>query len=486
MRSLIGLKERILILVAALASLTILVGLILYWYSYQTGHFFMTVVEEHLTALEAANRLESALVMQKGYLTYFFQDGNSYWLKELEQRNMEFNDWLERTEHLTETPEKLAILEHIETDYHLLMEQRDKVIALYREGRNREGYEIHQKARQDFFKILDLCQEFRLCHKKSINQARDKIIAYKAGATRISLVAMVIAACLSVILAMVLFRQVLRPIRLLAREAGGGFAPNRRVTDEVQALSHGVHTLMEDIDHTKSELETSRAHLVQSAKMASVGKLAASVAHSIRNPLTSVKMRLFSLERSLDLSEGHREDFMVISEEIRHIDNVLRNFLEFSRRPKLQMQSVSVSEVIDMAIDLIHPRLASHDIELSLKRSGPLPEIKLDPGQLKEALVNLMVNSAEALDQGGGIVIEEGQDEDALLGRVVVINIRDNGPGVPESIQDQIFQPFFSTKEEGTGLGLSISARIIEEHGGRISLLSSAEVGTLFTIRLPV
>ena len=157
----------------------------------------------------------------------------------------------------------------------------------------------------------------------------------------------------------------------------------------------------------------------------------------------------------------------MISEEIRNIDNVLRNFLEFSRRPKLEIQRLTPSNVVDMALELIKPRLRSGRINLILNRAETLPDVNLDVAQLKEALVNLMVNASEAIESDGWIKIHELRIEDNIIGPAAAIRIQDSGPGVPEALRDQIFQPFFSTKSEGTGLGLSITTRIIEEHGGQ-------------------
>jgi signal transduction histidine kinase len=220
-------------------------------------------------------------------------------------------------------------------------------------------------------------------------------------------------------------------------------------------------------------------------KWALVGKLAAGVAHSVRNPLTSVKMRLFSMERSLALSPSQKEDLEVISEEIRHIDTIVGNFLEFSRPPKLKMQKVSPSDAVDMAVQLLHHRLESYDVKVEVQRDGRLPEISADPDQLKEVLVNLMVNACEAMVDGGEITISEQQNHSENVGPVAILRVSDNGPGVPESIQAKIFQPFFSTKEEGTGLGLSIAARIVEEHGGWLDLKSREGEGATFIITLP-
>ena len=255
-------------------------------------------------------------------------------------------------------------------------------------------------------------------------------------------------------------------------------SPIKDVTGEII----GASTIARDITESK---RIQRA-LRDSDKLVTVGKLAAGVAHSIRNPLTSVKMRLFSMEGTVGLSESEREDLKVISEEIRHIDGIVRNFLEYSRRPRLRMQKVSPSDVVDMALNLLKQRLDSYGVEVRLIRQSWLPEIYADPDQLKEALVNLLVNSSEAMGYGGLIVIREEEIGDESRNRKVVIRVCDNGPGFPESIQDKLFEPFFTTKEEGTGLGLTIAARIIEEHGGKLELGSREGDGVISTISLPV
>ena len=202
-----------------------------------------------------------------------------------------------------------------------------------------------------------------------------------------------------------------------------------------------------------------------------VGKLAAGTAHSIRNPLTSLKMRLFSLSRSLSLTDIQKEDFDVISEEIRHIDTILQNFLEFARPPKLIMQTVSPSIVVDMAIQLLEHRLKSYDVEVSVQRDRLLQNIEGDPEQLKEVIVNLMINACEAITKSGIITVKEEELKETG-NRYAVIKLIDNGPGIPESKMEKIFEPFFTTKEEGTGLGLSIAQRIIHEHKGRLDVRS--------------
>jgi len=282
-----------------------------------------------------------------------------------------------------------------------------------------------------------------------------------------------------------LVKQVSGPVRRIALEFDREDEFNDS-KDEVKALSRSVRGLISDIGQKQNELEKSREHLLQAEKMALVGKLAAGVAHSIRNPLTSVKMRLFSLGRTLDLPPAQKEDFEVISEEIGHIDTIVQNFIEFSRPPKLKMQKVSPSELVDQVLQLVDHRLESHNVAIEINRERWLPEIQADPEQLKEVLVNIIVNACEAIGYGVSIVIHEEESFLEPLGRVVVIRMTDNGPGIPESVKEKVFQPFFTTKEEGSGLGLSIAARIVEEHGGSLELSPKEDEGSTFVISLPI
>lgn len=258
-------------------------------------------------------------------------------------------------------------------------------------------------------------------------------------------------------------------------------------SDEVRAVGELVAGLLRDVDQTQALLKESREHLIQAEKLALVGKLAAGVAHSVRNPLTSVKMRLFSLERGLDLSPGQREDFEVISEEIRHLDTIVRNFLEFSRPPKPKLQHVSPSDVVDMTLVLLKHRLETYGVDVRLGREQPLPCVDLDPEQLKEVLVNLVLNACDAMGENGRLEIVEHTGFMDPLGRVAIIQLTDSGPGIPPEVAESVFQPFFSTKEEGTGLGLAIAKRIMEEHGGYIHLKpSDKDQGACFILVLPI
>jgi signal transduction histidine kinase len=336
-------------------------------------------------------------------------------------------------------------------------------------------------------------------HSRDADLGVSAMRALARAATTASLFVIPAGAVLGILLGWVLLRQVLGPIRRLALGAAvnvanqaDGQTPAAPVRpegqpDEVRAVGQLVAGLLRDVDETQALLKASREHLVQAEKLALVGKLAAGVAHSVRNPLTSVKMRLFSLERGLDLSPAQREDFEVISEEIRHLDTIVRNFLEFSRPPKPKLQHVSPSDVVDMTLVLLKHRLETYGVEVRLNRDHPLPETALDPEQIKEVLVNLVLNACDAMGENGRIEISESAGFMDPLGRVAILEVADSGPGIAPEVAEKIFQPFFSTKEEGTGLGLAIATRIMEEHGGYIHLKPSERgQGACFVLVLPI
>ena len=357
-----------------------------------------------------------------------------------------------------------------------------------------EGAEILVRAVRQREAAQDAAQELFALHGRDADLGVSAMRSLARAATTASLFVIPAGAVLGLLLGWVLLRQVLGPIRSLA--LGAALGPDEAdskppadldSSDEVRAVGELVHGLLRDVDQTHTLLEESRQHLIQAEKLALVGKLAAGVAHSVRNPLTSVKMRLFSLERSLDLSPPQREDFEVISEEIRHLDTIVRNFLEFSRPPRPKFQHVSPSEVVDMTLVLLRHRLETYGVDVRVVRETPLPEVDVDPEQLKEALVNLLLNACDAMGDNGRIEITEQTGFMDPLGRVAILQLADSGPGIPPEVQDKIFQPFFSTKEEGTGLGLAIAKRILEEHGGYIHVKpSERNQGATFVLVLPI
>ena len=481
----LSLRARIYSVVVLLILITIAGGLVTVWSTFRMESLLEEIIGKDVAAFKAAESLEISLVNQKGFVSYYFLDGNPDWLKRLGEYRQIFEERLKEVRATVRNRTQEQAVQEIESEYRQYIALKDRVIEYYQEGERAAGTALHQRAREHFFKVLDLCEQYKRLHEKRMADLRKQSVGQTKRLRIIASAAALMVMVLALLLVLGLIREILRPMRRLAMEAHRNKGPEHP-KDEFTALRMSVHDLIEDIDHTHHELEKSREHLLQTEKMAMVGKLAAGTAHSIRNPLTSVKMRLFSLGRTLRLSPTQKEDFDVISEEIGHIDTIVQNFLEFSRPPKLKMQKISPSEVVDLTLKLLEHRLQSYDVHVEVDRKRPLPEVPADPEQLKEVLVNLIENACEAMGQGGSIVIQEEETFVSPLGPVAVVRLTDTGQGIPQSALDKVFEPFFTTKEEGSGLGLSIAMRIVEEHGGWLDVSSTEGEGTTFVLTLPI
>jgi len=210
--------------------------------------------------------------------------------------------------------------------------------------------------------------------------------------------------------------------------------------------------------------------------------------HEIRNPLTSMNARLFTLQARLAKGTVEQQDAVVIGSEISRLDQILKDFQRLARPPEPRLTEIQAETLLREVQDLMEPLLKQQSIQLKRESGGDV-KISADPQQLKQVLINLVKNAAESIKHDGTITLRIRSEKPQLKGQpagVVVIEVEDNGPGIPLEIQENIFDPFFSTKEQGTGLGLPIVARIVEKHGGALKFESKGDQGAIFRVELPV
>jgi signal transduction histidine kinase len=234
-------------------------------------------------------------------------------------------------------------------------------------------------------------------------------------------------------------------------------------------------------------LTESQAVIERQEKLASLGTLAAGVAHEIRNPLTAIKFRLFSFKKALPPSFADHEDAAVISAEINRLDRIVKEFLQFARPSEPELAQVPAQRLLQSVGDLLKPELEKAGIVLKLELS-PSAWVHADPQQIKQVLINLVQNAAESIGSNGTITLRVALDTTLLDRRsrpAVILSVTDTGSGIPPEVEKRLFDPFFSTKERGSGLGLAIAARILEKHGGLLRYRTQLKQGTTFEIVLP-
>jgi len=480
----VSLRFRIFLIIACMAGFAAVGTIALTFYSLKTNTTLSSLVGHDFEMLKTARDMEMNLRHQKAIILLYARNKDYDILHELSVYHSTFVRDIRLLMTLCDNDKQKKTLNDIQIaymDYSRSIEMSVAVFAPLKGGL--DSLQLSDAYMAKLSSVLQKCQAYTAEQWQSIVQQRENIQREAKTLSFLEMGTIMSYLALTAGLIFVLLKQVLRPVRMMALEAGGNRTESAR--NEVQSLSSSLHRFIEDFDFAHQELVKSREHLEQAEKMALVGKLAAGVAHSIRNPFTSIKMRLFSLSRNLEMSDAQTEDLEVISEEIRRIDNIVQNFLEFARPPKIRMEIVSLSEVIESVLQILKHRLQAFNIQVTHEAVADIPPIRIDPEQLQEALINIVINACEAMEAGGTIEIHERLYHDGE-GKMVMLQVHDDGPGINETIKDKIIQPFFTTKEEGTGLGLSIVARIVEEHKGFLDIASIQGQGACFTIFLPL
>lgn len=243
----------------------------------------------------------------------------------------------------------------------------------------------------------------------------------------------------------------------------------------------------EMISPLQVQLVESRQLAERQEKLASLGMLAAGVAHEIRNPLTAIKAWLYLQQKHLTPDTPEFSDAELIGGEINRLERIVKDFLQFARPSEPQFIVVAADQPLRQAQTLLQPDFEKAKIQIVLEETAPA-QIRIDPEQIKQVLINLIRNAAESIGENGTVTLRARLDEKWLSDRhqdVVILEVSDTGKGIPPEAEKRLFDPFFTTKDYGTGLGLPIAARIVEKHQGALQYQTQPDRGTTFGIILP-
>jgi len=235
------------------------------------------------------------------------------------------------------------------------------------------------------------------------------------------------------------------------------------------------------------KLVESQGLIERNEKLASLGMLAAGVAHEIRNPLTAIKAAVFIQLKKCQPGSQERGDAELVQREILRLERIVTEFLQFARPSEPQLVRTTASAPLKEVQSFLGPELAKSNIQLAVEDSAPL-QIQADAEQIKQVLINLVQNAADSIGRDGTITLRARADRKALTNgetNVVVLEVADTGKGIPPEVEKRLFDPFFTTKNSGTGLGLSIAACLVQKHGGALQYQTQPNRGTTFGIVLP-
>jgi two-component system NtrC family sensor kinase len=307
---------------------------------------------------------------------------------------------------------------------------------------------------------------------------------------RFFLIMVSITTIASLVLLFFLSRMILKPIdhivAMSRRVIGGDLSARVGICPpgEMGVLCKAIDHMADAVDQRERLLEeAARQQIGQSEKMASIGRLAAGIAHEINNPLTGVLTHAHMLRKKRDLEDQQKEDLDVVIRETSRVRDIVRGLLDFARQSHADMEPLDVNEVIRQTMLLLRSQKEFKKVTIEEDLAQGIPLVKGDKNQLQQVFLNLALNACEAMPVGGTLSVETSTAQDK-----VSVSVSDSGCGISPEDLGKIFDPFYTTKPvgKGTGLGLSVSYGIVEQHGGRIEVASNVGTGTTFTVILPV
>ncbi len=384
----------------------------------------------------------------------------------------------------------------------------DRVFRLYDSGHREAAY---LTARQDLVERLQPAlaevnrEIYRRAREFSVQRAFGEVEGIVEAERRILRSIIFLAVIAGLVASWLISHGLASPINELRRAmavvgAGGlDHVIQPRSRDEIGDLARAFAQMTENLRQSRADLvrvnaeleakiaqlERTQAQLVQSEKLASIGQMAAAVAHGLRNPLASLRAAA-QLARHRVESAALREHLNAIVEQVDRLDSRIAHLLTFSRPAAFHPLRESVRALVEDALSGFSELLRERRIRLEVSLPAALPEIRVDPMRLEQALTEIVSNALDAMPNGGQLKIEARPEGDQVRADGVTIEITDSGEGIPAHILPSVCEPFFTTRPEGTGLGLAIAKRYVEEIGGRLEIASVPASGTAVRIWLPV
>jgi signal transduction histidine kinase len=243
-------------------------------------------------------------------------------------------------------------------------------------------------------------------------------------------------------------------------------------------LCYGVQVF---IENQRRAVEEAREFGMRQEQLQATGRLAAEIAHQLKNPLGIINNAAYTLQRTVKEGKTITQQIRIIREEVERSDRIITELMGYARLSEGQVEKLDVREELDRAIEQVFPPGAKYDVRLRRVYGDALPPLLAQRGHISEVFVNLLHNSREAMDGKGEIEVTASYGDDYSI----IVTISDNGPGIPADKQAKIFEPYFTTKEKGTGLGLAIVKHNTELYNGTVSIASEEGKGATFRVKLP-
>ncbi|MFH1941911.1 MAG: ATP-binding protein [bacterium] len=451
------------------------------------------ILDENVSSQKAAEELEIALLDMKGFTSYYLLDGDPKWLELFSSKKSIFNQWFDEARIRTHTDDERIIADEIFKLFNKYIELQKKVVLLYQEGKVESAATLLKRDMRNAFDLIyEKCEAMLTINEEFMLNSSRLVERDNRAVNRIMVGIGIVGILCGLGLGFFLTRSITHPIYELVLKVKGvteGEIVEKVDIDKETELEHldkYVRNLIDKVHETNKDFQRSQQMLIRSEKLAALGKIAAGLAHEIRNPLTAIKMLIYSLHKEAKTDARTEKDYEVIFKEINRMEKFIQNFLDFARPPNPTYGLTDINESITHTLNLLAPQIKNKKVKLIKTLEAKDAHIHADKEQIQQVLVNIILNALQSMDNNGMIELNTRihvNPSDKL--QYLQIRIKDTGTGIPIEILDTIFDPLVTGKEDGTGLGLSIAHQIIRNHNGWIEAMNNRNRGAIFIINLP-
>lgn len=501
--------------VVAVSGMLLTLGAVAAWYVHELQNSSSDILVVNVSSVRAAEEIEIGMREVRTLLNRYLRSGDRKYLEACRPIREETHHWMGEAERLSTTPKETELMSQARHGYEQFFREFDDVAARITGKLDQAAQDeverliddvLTQELLEPVHQYLDLNEELMASTSRENQQVTDWMVFALLLLGTCGAVAGLIAG-------LGIARGVDRSIVQLTvpiRDAAGKL---NEVVGPLTVATGGSFTEIEDalrhvgdqIGMVVERLRKSEREMLRAEQLAAVGQLAAGVAHELRNPLMSMKLLVQTAIESGDNARLEGRDLRVLDDVVRRVERSVQSLLEFARPPRLEMARFDVADVVRQTVALVESRAEQRDVRIDCDLAESSSSVWADQGQMRQLVLNLLLNALDAAPQGGHVGVrvrfddaQTPQPSDPLKhasGRessgantagLVTLSVLDDGDGLPSEFGDRIFEPFVSTKETGTGLGLSICRRIVEAHGGAIHATNRITGGAEFVVRLPV
>jgi signal transduction histidine kinase len=475
-------------------------GLIIIAYTNKLQKNTEKEIEMARQSVSIAKELEIQLFSLRNFTFNYLVDKSQVWIDSINTREKDFIIYLERARSSVNSQEESTLILQISALFSNFEQNLNRATQLAMKGDISKANALIAHSAKDLLgTIHQKTKLFININQRFSEEQRKTISKINALIFRIMIILGIGGVIVGLFIGWLISRMLFAPINQLILKVRGasGEAVVEKLKiplgDELNELGSRIIQLIERVNQTQDDLNRNKQLLQYSNKYAALGKVAPTIAHEIRNPLTAIKMLIYSIKEEKEIPESIQQDLKIISSEIDRMEEFIKNFLKFAKPADPQFYPVNPDEIVREVVMILNPKIRQSEINLFNNTTDEGWVVMADSNHLKQLFMNLILNAIEVTPKKGSITLcsdlqkitdveNKAQSKEYLR-----ISIEDTGCGIPAGIMDNLFEPFVKGSEQGVGIGLSISQNIASMHNGWIEAQNKPDdQGAIFYVFLPI